>query len=219
MPDRISLNLEPRSSFGKKNKALRRSGLTPVHLYGPGIEPKNLQIASPDLIKALALAGGTTPISITVDGEAGEHLAFAREVQWDPVRGDLLHVDFLRTEATELVSADAPVVLEGESPGARAAFGSVVQMLRYVTVEALPLDMPREFLVDAAILDQTDSVLRAGDLPLPRGVTLVTDPEEMVARVEAGRAPMDAAAAPQQEEAPAEEAEAAGDAPTEEESG
>lgn len=219
MPDRISLNLEPRSSLGKKNKALRRSGLTPVHLYGPGIEPKNLQIASPDLIKALALAGGTTPISITVDGEAGEHLVFAREVQWDPVRGDLLHVDFLRTEATELVSADAPVVLEGESPGARAAFGSVVQMLRYVTVEALPLDMPREFLVDVAILDQTDSVLRAGDLPLPRGVTLVTDPEEMVARVEAGRAPVDAAAAPQQEEAPAEQSEAAGDAPTEEESG
>ena len=218
MPDRITLKLEPRSSFGKKNRALRRSGLTPVHLYGPGIEPKNLQIASPDLIKALVQAGATTPVSITVDGESGEHLAFAREVQWDPVRGDLLHVDFLRTEATELVSADAPVVLEGESAGARAAFGSVVQLLRHVSVEALPLDMPREFLVDVGMLDLPDSVLRAGDLPMPRGVTLLTDPEEMVARVEAGRAPVDAAAAPQQDDAPAMEEEPAGDAPSEEES-
>lgn len=207
MPDRISLNLQPRSSFGKKNRALRRSGLTPVHLYGPGIEPKNLQITSADLIKALALAGATTPVSITVDGESGEHLAFAREIQWDPVRGDLIHVDFLRTEATERISADAPVVLEGESAGARAAFGTVVQMLRHVTVEALPLDMPREILVDATVLDEPDSVLRAGDLPIPNGVTLLTDPEEMVARVEAGRAPTDAPAAPQAE-APSGEAQA-----------
>ena len=215
MPDRISLNLQPRSSFGKKNRALRRSGLTPVHLYGPGIDPKNLQITSVDLIKALALAGATTPVSITVDGESGEHLAFAREIQWDPVRGDLIHVDFLRTEATERISAEAPVVLEGESAGARAAFGTVVQMLRHVTVEALPLDMPREILVDTAVLDEPDSVLRAGDLPIPNGVTLLTDPEEMVARVEAGRAPTDAPAAPQAE-APSGETET--DAGPEEES-
>ncbi len=216
MPDRISLNLQPRSSFGKKNRALRRSGLTPVHLYGPGIDPKNLQITSADLIKALALAGATTPVSITVDGESGEHLAFAREIQWDPVRGDLIHVDFLRTEATERISAEAPVVLEGESAGARSAFGTVVQMLRHVTVEALPLDMPREILVDATVLDEPDSVLRAGDLPIPNGVTLLTDPEEMVARVEAGRAPTDAPATPQAE-APSGET-GADDSPEEESS-
>jgi large subunit ribosomal protein L25 len=204
VPDRISLNLHPRSSFRKKNKALRRSGLTPVHLYGPGIEPKSLQITSADLIKALAQAGATTPVSITVDGESGEHLAFAREVQWDPVRGDLVHVDFLRTVATELISAEAPVVLEGESAGARASFGSVVQLLRQVTVEALPLDMPREILVDVGVLDQPDSVLRAGNLSIPRGVTLLTDREEMVARVEAGRTTFEAAAGPQEEAQPAE---------------
>ena len=204
MPDRISLKLQPRSSFGKKNRALRRSGLTPVHLYGPGIEPKNLQITSVDLVKVLAQAGATGPISITVEGESGEHLAFAREVQWDPVRGGLVHVDFLRTIATELISAEAPVVLEGESAGARASFGSVVQLLRQVTVEALPLDMPREILVDVGVLDQPDSVLRAGELPIPRGVTLLTDPEEMVARVEAGRTTFEGDAGPQEEALPAE---------------
>ena len=204
MPDRISLKLQPRSSFGKKNRALRRSGLTPVHLYGPGIEPKNLQITSVDLVKVLAQAGATSPISITVEGESGEHLAFAREVQWDPVRGRLVHVDFLRTIATELISAEAPVVLEGESAGARASSGSVVQLLRQVTVEALPLDMPREILVDVSVLDQPDSVIRAGDLPIPNGVTLLTDPDEMVARVEAGRTTFEGDAGPQEEALPAE---------------
>ncbi len=201
MPDRISLKLEPRSSLGKKNRALRRSGLTPVHLYGPGIEPKSLQITSIDLVKALAQAGGNTPVSITVDGEADEHLAFAREVQWDPVRGGLLHVDFLRTEATELVSAEAPIVLQGDSAGARTAFGSVVQLLRHVRVEALPLDMPRDIPVDVGLLDEPDSVLRAGDLTMPVGVTLLTDREELVARIETARAEVDAPGG-RQEQAP-----------------
>ena len=187
MPDRITLTLEPRNIIGKKVKNLRRAGIVPVHLYGPGIEPRSLQIQGPELVRILTQAGGNTPISITVEGESVEHLAFAREIQWDPVRGTLVHVDFLRAEATQRMTAEVPVTLEGDAPGARAIFGTVVQQLRSVMVEALPMDMPRDIILDLSIMTEPDSVIRVGDITLSSGATLITDAEAMVARIEVAR--------------------------------
>ena len=90
-------------------------------------------------MKVMAQASGNTPISITVEGEGEEYLAFIREVQRDPIMDDLFHVDFLRAESTRRVSANVPVLLVGESPAAREVSGKVVQRLRSVTIEALPL--------------------------------------------------------------------------------
>ena len=181
--DRLTLELQPRTTFGKKVRSLRRAGIIPVHLYGPGIDPLALQCESRTLIRALAQAGGSTAISITVDGD--EHLAFVREVQWDPVRGALFHVDFLRAEASQPVSAEVSLVLVGDSPGAREVNGTVVQQLRSLTIEALPLDMPQDLSVDLSSLTQPDGIIRAGDVPLPDNNTLLTDPENVVARIEA----------------------------------
>ena len=187
MADRITLKLDPRSTTGKKVRALRRSGTVPVHLYGPGIASRSLQCQGQELIKVLARAGGNTPVSITVEGEQEEHLAFVREIQWDPIRDNLFHVDFLRTEATQRVSAEVPVALVGESPGARQVRGTVVQQLHSVSVEALPLDMPHEFRIELSSLTEPDSVIRARDVFLPSDVVLLTDPEEIIARVEVAK--------------------------------
>ena len=184
MADRITLTLEPRNAIGKKVRSLRRTGIIPVHLYGPGIDSRSLQSPGPELVKVLTQAGGNTPISITVEGETEEHLAFAREIQWDPVRGTLVHVDFLRAEASIRISAEVPILLEGDSPGARTVFGTVVQQIRTVTVEALPLDMPRDITLDLSVMAEPDSVIRVGDISLPSNATLITDPDAMIARIE-----------------------------------
>ena len=183
MADRLTLELQPRNTLGKKVRSLRRAGIIPVHLYGPGIDPRPLQCEGRTLIRALSQAGGSTAISITVDGD--EHLAFVREIQWDPIRGDLFHVDFLRADVTQLASAEVSVVLIGDSPGAREVNGTVVQQLRSLSIEALPLDMPQELSVDLSSLTQPDGIIRAGDVPLPSNSTLLTDPENVVARIEA----------------------------------
>ena len=183
MADRIALVLQPRTTLGKKVKALRRAGTVPVHLYGPAIASRPLQCQSQELIKVVAQAGGHTPISVTVEGEKEEHLAFVREIQWDPIRGNLFHVDLLRAEATQRLSADVPVVMTGKSPGAREV-GTVVQLLYSVTVEALPLDMPPELSVDLSSMVQPDAVVRVGDMAVPSNVSLLTDPEAVVARIE-----------------------------------
>ena len=189
----IRLELEPRTVLGKKVKQLRRAGTVPVHLYGPGTEPRSLQCEQRQLLRALADAGSTNPVSLTVQGEAGERLAFTREIQWGPVRGELLHVDFLAVSLTQLVAAQVPVNLEGESPGARETGGFVAQTLYFLDVEALPLEIPNEVVIDLSVLVDANSVVRAGDIALPDNVTLLTDPEAMLARVDAGRQVMEEA--------------------------
>ena len=96
MQEKVSLPLEDRAVLGKKVKQLRQAGITPVHLYGPGIPSQALQAQSRALSRVLAQAGRNTPISLVIPGDDVAHEAFIREIQRDSVTGELLHVDFFQ---------------------------------------------------------------------------------------------------------------------------
>ena len=92
-----SIHLEPRTVTGKKVKTLRRAGIVPVHLYGPGLPSRNLQSPARPLLQAISRAGGEFghPLQITIAGEPDHHYrAVASAIQWEPRTGDVLHVDF-----------------------------------------------------------------------------------------------------------------------------
>ena len=184
MADEIALDLEPRVVLGKKVKALRRNGVIPVHVYGAKDAPESLQCERAALERVLAQAGSSTPVFLGIAGKQDRQLAMVREVQWEPVKGSLLHVDFLRVEAAVPISVDVPLVFEGESMGARAAGGNVAQVLYSVTVQALPLDAPSSLTVDLSTLTDAQMVIRAGDVVLPPDVTLDSDAEALVARID-----------------------------------
>ena len=207
MADKIVLTLEPREVLGKKVKRLRLAGITPVHLYGAKEAPLALQCSSTVLQQVMGQAGRNTPIYVTVKGQKGEDLALIREVQREPVKGRLLHVDFLRVEAAVLIAAEVPLVLIGEAPGAREVRGTVGQHLYHLQVEALPLDIPHDLEIDVSVLTGVDIYIRAGDVPLPPNVALLSDPEALVARIEVARAEVEveekveeAAPAPEEEQ-------------------
>lgn len=183
----VQLELDPRELTGKKVGRLRRAGIVPVHLYGPGMTPRSLQCQTSQLIQVLAKAGGATAITITIQGEVGTHLAFAREIQWDPRRDDLLHVDLLAADVSRPVTAQVPVILTGESAGARSVSGTVMQQLRTIDVQALPLEMPSQIEMDLEVMEEADSVIRVADLIVPGSATVLTDSEELVARIELPR--------------------------------
>lgn len=183
----VRLELQPRELMGKKVGRLRRAGIVPVHLYGPAIEARSLQCTGAILVRALAEAGASSPITVTIQGESGSHMAFAREIQWDPRRDTVLHVDLLAPDVTRPVTAQVPVTLTGEAPGATRSGGSVTQQVFDIQVSALPMEMPAQIELDLAVLDEPNSVLRTGDISLPGGVTLLTDPEELVARIDVPR--------------------------------
>ena len=183
----VEIELNPRELMGKKAGRLRRAGIVPVHLYGPGMEPRALQCNASQLIRVLATAGGATPIHITIQGEPGNHLAFAREIQWDPKRDDLLHVDLLAADISRPVTAQVPIVLIGESSGARTVSGTVMHQLRTVDIQALPLEMPSEIELDISVMEEPDSVIRVSDLPIPENAILLSDVEDLVVRIELPR--------------------------------
>ena len=203
----LEIELDPRELMGKKVRRLRRAGIVPVHLYGPGMEPRALQCQTSRLIRVLAKAGGATPIHITISGESGNHLAFAREIQWDPRRDDLLHVDLLAADVSRPVTAQVPINLVGESAGARNVNGTIMQQLRTVDVQALPLEMPGQIELDISVMEEPDSVIRVSDLSIPENATLLSDLEDLVVRIELPRVAEEVTAGGQ--EALAEGAEAA----------
>lgn len=179
--DEVRLAAEERVALGKKVKALRRSGITPIHIYGTGGPSLSLQSDTYDLVHALGVVGQTSPLTVQASGE--EHFVMVQHVQRHPVSERLLHVDLFRVSRTQRIHASVPLHFGGEAPGARAAGATLSEDLHELAVEALPTDIPHAIVVDLAALSDPDSVIHASDLELPAGVTMITDPGTYVARI------------------------------------
>ena len=190
----LALEAEPRSVKGKKVKGLRRLGLTPIHIYGRGIEPAALQADATALRKIVAQAGSNIPV--TVKEEGGSHFAFVREVQRHPLTEDILHVDFLQVPLTETIRSEVPVYLIGEAPAVRLMDGALNQALQSLQVESFPLDVPQFVEVDISSLEDFERSIHVSDLILGDKVTVLNDPEELVARVNAPSAAVEEVEAP-----------------------
>lgn len=178
MPE-IALAAEAgRPAGSRAAKRLRRSGKIPGVVYGHGAEPVPVAVDARSLRAALTTeAGLNAMLDLQVDGTS--HLTMAREVQRDPVRGTVLHVDFLIVRRDEVISADIPINLVGEAEELHRNDGVVDQQLFTLSVESTPDRIPPSVEVDISGLAIGDTV-RVGDLRLPEGVTAVADPEAAV---------------------------------------
>jgi large subunit ribosomal protein L25 len=185
--ERPSITLSDRQVFGKKVKVLRREGFVPVHYYGSGIESLSLQAAGATLRKVVGDAGANIPVEVDVEGTAGSDICFVREVQWHPVNGTLLHVDFMRVDLTERVIAEVPVVLIGESEAVRELGGVIIQPFQTLPVEALPLNMPKDVAVDITSLLMFGDAVRLGDIALSKDFTILRDDDDLLVTVQEPR--------------------------------
>ena len=181
--DTLSLKLSPREVKGKKVKRLRQAGVVPVHFFGRGIEPLALQVEDRVLRRLVPTAGTNIPITVEVEGQDGESICFIREVQRHPVTEDLLHVDFLRVDVSQTVTADVPIVLDDMAPAVENMQGTLIQPLQTLAVESLPMNVPAAIHVDVSGLDDFEKSIRVHDARVSSDVTVLADPEEMIARV------------------------------------
>ena len=177
-----SVKLSPRSVIGKKVKQLRRQGVVPVHMYGVGIDSKPLQMEASLLRKLLPQVGTNVPVSIEIEGGDGENICFVREVQRHPVTEAVLHVDFIRVDVSQTIRAEVPLILIGNAPAVRQG-GTLLQPLQRLLVEALPMNMPESLEVDVADLDDFEKAVYVSSIEVGANVTVVTESEEMIARV------------------------------------
>ena len=181
MPDLV-LTVEYRDVNGKKVSTLRNEGITPVHMYGPGIDPRSLQCDTALVDKIVSEAGGNIPVTINLAGETDE-VCFIREVQYHPVKDVIIHVDFMKVDVTKEVEAQVPVIIQGTSPAVRNLGGTLLQPLQAVTVRALPMEIPAQLTLQAEVLVDYDTNLYVRDLMDMDSVTIINDESELIASV------------------------------------
>lgn len=179
--ERIRLDVQERSSRGsRETRRLRRSGLVPGVLYGKTLAPRAICVPERELRRVLTGGHGLHAIlDVVVDGDSKAHASILKAYQQHPVRGNLQHIDLQEVPLDQPIQSAVTVHLEGDAPGVRAG-GVITQVLRELTVEALPMEMPDEFVLDVSGLEIGDT-LRVADVPALRGATIVDDPETVVA--------------------------------------
>src|SRR5690625_987147 len=172
----IYLDASVRTEFGKgAARRARRDGQIPAVLYGHGGDTVHLSL--PGHATWLALRGNPNAV-VTLKYDGGEQLALTRDIQVDPVRREIKHVDLFGIKRGERVSVEVPVVIEGES----APDTIHTLELQTVLVNAEALSLPEEVVANIDGLEIGDAV-RAGDLKLPEGVELEQDPEDVIALI------------------------------------
>jgi large subunit ribosomal protein L25 len=172
----VRIAAEPRTEFGKGGaRRTRRAGKIPAVLYGHGQDPRHLALPAREFAHAIK-SGINTLLTLEVDG--GTELALPKAIQRHPVRGTFDHVDLLLVRKGEKVTVEIPVQLTGEANSE----GLVAQELDTLSVEAEATHIPNQVEVSIDGMNVGENVT-AGQVPLPRGTTLITDPEHVVVAI------------------------------------
>ena len=175
----LTLVAEPgRATGSAASRRLRTAGRVPAVVYGHSTDPVAVSVDGRDLRIALSGGAGVNQL-LSLDVAGTRHLALARVLQRDPVRGSVIHVDFQVVSRDEVISAEVPVILVGEAKALEQEKGIIEHILSTLTVRATPGSIPDAIEVDVSGLSIGDAV-RVGQLPLPAGVTTDVDPEEAV---------------------------------------
>ncbi len=200
--EKFTLDAEIRTITGKKVKQLRRQGLVPIGVYGPKIQPMNLQIPARSLQVMLMKAGGTNLIDLTVDGTSTTVLA--REVQRDVLRGDIIYADFFAVDLASTIKTDVPIHFVNESPAVATNIGILITGPSMLSIETLPSNLISQIEVDLSSLAAIGDSIHVRDLDLGKDIVILNDPSEMIVHIS-----QPAAARSEEDQAAEEAAEAA----------
>jgi large subunit ribosomal protein L25 len=181
--EQIELEAQSRTLFGKKTRALRRSGIVPGTLYGPRTEAVSLQMSARELNAVLDRAGTNRLINLRIDGASKPRRILAREVQRDVITQSVLHVDLYEVVMTEKITAEIPITLVGEAPAVAAKQGLLVHGLDALQVHCLPDQLSEAIEVDLSVLKEKDQAILVKDLDVEQGIEILTSPDEVVVQV------------------------------------
>jgi large subunit ribosomal protein L25 len=177
----IELQASPRTVLGKKVRHLRRQGMLPANLFGHNVASQALQVEERAFQRAFAQAGMNTLISLKMAG-AEPKMVLIRGLQRNPLKRDVLHVDFYQVAMMEKLTAQVPLVFLGEAPGV-AAGGILLHNIDEVEIECLPGDLLRQIDVDISGLQAIDDAIHVKDLKVSAAIKILRDPDEVVAKI------------------------------------
>jgi large subunit ribosomal protein L25 len=182
MAEKIELKVEKREVLGKKVKFLRNKGMVPAHLFGHNVDSLAVQGEASVLNKVISQAGKTRLIDLKVGKSQKGHNVMVREVQKDPIRGNLIHVDFYEVNMAEKIKVEVPIMIVGESPALKIRENMLYQTLNSLHIECLPDKMPDRIPVDISIILEVEQSVHVKDISIP-DVTILNEPDLVIAKV------------------------------------
>lgn len=183
----LKLQTSKRSVLGKRTKLLRREGITPVHLFGHGLESLPLQCDTANLQRVIAQAGTTRLIALEIEGDRQPRSVFIREIQRDVTTRALLHVDFYQIQKRERIKAEVPIILVGEAPALKEKGRSLTRGVSSLNVESLPDMIPPQIKIDLSPLEEVEQAIHVRDIVLHPDITVITDPDQLVVKIGVAR--------------------------------
>jgi len=175
-----------RAITGKAVARLRRNGQLPAVVYGHGHASEALVVDAREFDQLRRHTGRNALVDLKVDDERAQPV-MVYGVQEHPVTRRPLHVDFFLVKMTEEMTVDVPVVMNGESYAVSKLGGTLLHLLDTVKVRALPADVPSALELDVTPLETFEAMLHVSDLQVPERITIVTDADEPLARVQPPR--------------------------------
>ena len=216
MPDQVPFTAEKRFVTGKAVKRLRKQGIIPGNIFGGGRASQAVQMDAHDLERFLATHTPTTVLRLGLgdgDGDGARNVIVAH-VQHQPATHAIQHVDFLLVNLNQPIRAKVPIRVVGEAPAMKIGGAIMLHLMEAVDIEARPVDLPAALELDVSGLEELKSALRVSDLRVPKGVTLLTDFDEPILKIEPSKlsfaeeevvaAESDVPAHPEEMETPAE---------------
>ena len=182
MPTTV-IEAQNRTPGGKNvNRRLRKSGIIPAVVYGPGRQPTAISV-DPHVVQAIlhSEAGRNTIFTISIEG-VDQNNAMVKDYQLDPVLGTLTHVDFIQIAMDRSLQLSVNIELVGEPKGVKIGGGIMDFVTRSVEVECLPADIPESIKVDVSQLDINDYV-RVKNIEVDSKVEILSDPEVVVVTI------------------------------------
>ena len=175
------ISAQKRTILGKKIKTLRREGILPANVYGKDLASTAVQVNQKEFDTVYNEVGETGLVDLTIEGEVRPVLIKNLQMQY-PLRIPL-HVDFYQVNLKEKVKTMVPLAIVGEPKAVTEKIGLLLQPLSEVGVEALPESLPENIEVNVEHLANLDEQITVGDLHIPDGVTVHTDPGQTVAKI------------------------------------
>jgi large subunit ribosomal protein L25 len=178
---KLVLEVQKREIFGKKLKALRKTGVLPGNIFGESMESKAVMLPLIELKHTFKKAGETQIVYLKIDGE--ELPVLIQNLQFHPMTAYPLHVDFRKVNLKKKIETEVPIKLVGESEAVNQNKGILLNMAESVLVEALPEDIPQEIEIDLSVLKELDDQVAIKDLKVTGEFILKDDPEKVIVRI------------------------------------
>ena len=188
--EKITLKANTREALGKEaGNRLRKAGVVPAVVYKRAEKAISLAVNKKDLFSTLhTSAGENVIIALEIFNQENfekpymEKTVIIKEVQYHPIKGEILHIDFQEISLTEKITVEIPIETKGEPVGVKSDGGILDHPIKELSIECLPTDIPEKIYVNVENMKIGDTI-RVNDLDIPSNITVLDDPEQTVVSV------------------------------------